>query len=286
MVTESPVEFEAQDGHELSGVFIAPDAPRGGLLISAATGYPKEFYRRLAAYAADRGYTCLIYDYRGVNTGNDDALDGFKADVEDWGRLDFAAALSALSIKVKDKPIVTLGHSVGGHLIGFTDNYARACGHIHVSVGSGYWGHHKWPMPLLGLLLWWGYGPIALATKNYLPAGGLWSGCALPRGAFEQWRRWSNNSRYFRDDLETRLRPHHFEDVTAPIRSFVFSDDPIANPRTARVILDAYPRAETDMRLIKPADFGLKKIGHDGAFRARSQAVWDAILDEADALIA
>ncbi len=280
------IQFPAKDGHSLNGLLAAPQTLRAGLLISPATGYPKEFYRRFAERASERGYLALAYDYRGVNTGDDAALKVLEADIEDWGRLDFAGAAAELDRRLGGKPILTLGHSVGGHLIGFAETYDRFAGHIFVSVGSGYWGHHKGKTSLLGLFLWWGYGPLALARHGYLPSGGLWSGTALPKGAFQQWRRWSNRPGYFNGDLKAALRPHHFEDVTAPIRSFIFTDDPIANPRTARTIFDAYPNADKEMRLIAPAEFGLKRIGHDGAFRQKAAPLWDAILDEADALAA
>ncbi|MNY65087.1 hypothetical protein D3C86_2023000 [compost metagenome] len=82
---------------------------------------------------------------------------------------------------------------------------------------------------------------------------------------------------YFSRELETTLRPHHYEAVTAPIRSWIFTDDPIATPNSARDLLSVYPHAPAEISVHAPGDFGARRIGHEGAFRKGMEPLWDRI---------
>ncbi|MCQ3971725.1 alpha/beta hydrolase, partial [Klebsiella pneumoniae] len=84
---------------------------------------------------------------------------------------------------------------------------------------------------------------------------------------------------YFADELAERLRPHAFDDVRSPIRSWIFPDDPIATPRTGADMLKVYPNAPSQIVVRGPADFGVARIGHEGAFRRGLEPLWDEIWD-------
>ncbi len=276
-IEERPITFPARDGAALSGLVVAPPEPRLGVLISPGTGFPKEFYRRVARAGAARGALSLIYDYRGIGGSAPADLAAMRMDYTDWGRLDMPAAIAALQDAVPGLPLRHLGHSVGGHFVGFADNQAALEAHLFVNVGLGtWWKHHRAYNPL-ELYFWWGYGPFSLATRGYVGAG--WGGAPLPRGVFTTWRRWCHKSDYCLGELKSGLRPHHFDAVTAPITSLTFTDDPIANRRTATEFLAAYPNAPSALTVRAPADYGVSKIGHDGAFRRGREAVWEEMWD-------
>jgi predicted alpha/beta hydrolase len=112
--------------------------------------------------------------------------------------------------------------------------------------------------------------------------GGLWGGTDLPRGVFETWKRWCLKPAYFSDELATTLKPHHFGAVTAPIRSWIFTDDPIATPRTGADLLEVYPQAPRNIVVRSPGDYGVRRIGHEGAFRRGMEPLWDEIADWLD----
>lgn len=268
----------ARDGFPLSARLFPAEAPRGAVMISSGTGFPKGFYERFARHAQGRGLTALTYDFRGIAGSRPDDLAAMEMDYPDWGRLDMPAVLDALAEAAPGLPLLHVGHSVGGHFVGFMDNAERFARHAFVSVGSGFWGrHHLKSMPL-ELFFWFGFGPAGLARRGYVKGGGLWGGTDLPRGVFETWRRWCLNPRYFEDELKDRLRPHRFDEVTAPIRSWVFTDDPIATPETARRLMGLYPNADWDMTVTRPGDLGVRRIGHEGAFRRGMEPLWDRIL--------
>jgi predicted alpha/beta hydrolase len=163
-----------------------------------------------------------------------------------------------------------VGHSVGGHFVGFMPEPNRIARHAFVSVGTGYWGLHHRNYNPLELFFWHGFGPFSLRRHGYVKGGGLWAGTDLPRGVFETWKRWCLKPEYFEEELGDRLRPNAFAAVTAPITSWIFTDDPIATPVTAERLLRVYPNAPHQI-VVPPRP--ITASGGSGT-RARSGAAW------------
>lgn len=269
----------AADGFPLSMRVIHGPKPAVAVLMSAGTGMPKGFYDRFARHLAARGAVVLTYDFRGIAGSRPDDLAAMRMDYPDWGRLDMPAALDALAEAAPDLPIVHVGHSVGGHFLGFMGNQHRIRRHAFAGVGSGWWGRHHRSYNPLELVFWHVYGPWSLMRRGYIKGGGLWAGTDLPRGVWETWRRWCLKPAYFADELKDRLKPHHFEAVTAPIRSWIFTDDPIATPVTGPILLEVYPNAPKAVVVRRPDDYGVARIGHEGAFRRGMEGLWDEMFD-------
>lgn len=267
----------AGDDFPLSMRLTLAGAPTSAVMISSGTGFPKGFYNRVARRLAERGAAVLTYDYRGIAGSRPDDLAAMRMDYPDWGRFDMPAAAAALRTAAPDLPILHLAHSVGGHFVGFMPDPAVIARHAFVSVGTGYWARHHRSYNPAELFFWHGFGPWSLKRHGYVKGGGLWAGTDLPRGVFETWKRWCLTPGYFRDELNERLQPHAFEAVTAPIRSWIFTDDPIATPDTARELLTIYPSASSEVVVSRPTDHGVRRIGHEGAFRAGMEPLWDEI---------
>lgn len=266
------------DGARLAATLLRPAAPRLAVLISAATGYPRRFYAPFAAWLAGQGTMVLTYDYRGVGGSSVPDLARSGIDIPDWGR-DLSAAAAYLAAAAPGLPLAHVGHSVGGHLPGLAENHALISRHAFLAVGSGYWGHHApryWPMELY---FWWGLGSWSLLRHGHLKTGGGWAGEPLPPRAFRTWRRWSMRPGYLGPDLGTRLAPQWFAQVRAPIRFWSFADDPIATPRATETIRALYASAPGTVTTARAADYGLTRLGHDGAFRPGREAVWTEIRD-------
>lgn len=283
--SEDALSLEAEDGFPLAATALVPEHPKASLLLSSGTGFPKEFYLRLARLGAERGYAVLIYDYRGIaGSMPKGGLKGFRADMMDWGRLDMTAAGQAAMELAPGKPFTMMGHSVGGHLVGFSPIGPKAAAHAFLNVGSGYWGKSAWHYRPMALFFWLAYGPACLALKGYIPEGGLWGGTALPRDVYTLWRNWCFKPGYYGDVLD-ELTPHWFADVTAPIRAWGAADDPIANPATTADILMLYTAAGKENIWLEPSDYGLKQIGHQGLMSRRSAVIWPEIYDWLDGVI-
>lgn len=278
--------FRASDGYALRGTLVSGPAPRVALLVSGGTGFVQRFYRPFAEHAARRGAAVLLYDYRGIggSAPPGDAPLGTRLassgiDYVDWGRLDMPAALAALRKAAPALPIVHLGHSAGGHMLGFMPDPAPIVRHAFVAVGSGYWRRHPVRYNLVELYFWNVLGPFQLARHGYIPRGLGWRGAPLPPDVFRTWRRWCRSPDYYGTELRGPLRPHSFEAINAPIRSWVYADDPIANACSAPDILACYPSAPSALVLQHPEDNGFDRIGHEGMFRPGHETLWDEWLD-------
>ena len=128
----------AADGYPLSMRLIAHPEPTLAVLVSSGTGFPKGFYERFARHLAGRGAAVLTYDYRGIAGSRPEDLAALEMDYPDWGRLDMPAALKALKAAAPELPVFHVGHSVGGHFVGFMLNQDQIARHAFVSVGSGW----------------------------------------------------------------------------------------------------------------------------------------------------
>lgn len=276
--TETDRVVEARDGYTLAATAFVPEQPKAAVLISSGTGFPQQLYRRMARFGAENGFACLTYDYRGIAGSAPEQMAGFKADIVDWGRLDFAAALDAAEALAAGTPLYTIGHSVGAHLIGFADNALKARAHAFITAGTGYWGAHELPYRPLAMVFWLLYGPACLAVKNYIPAGGLWGGTALPRDVYTQWRQWAFKPDYFGAYLE-QLEPHLFAEITAPIRDWTFADDTLCSRRSADDLLKLYPSAPSDQHRLAPSEVGAKQVDHHGAFKQDAAGFWPIVFD-------
>lgn len=273
-IKSETLAFETSDGWQLKGELISGPDPEVAILISSGTGFPRQFYRSIAEYMAAHGAVVLIYDYRGIGESEGRGLATSGIDYPDWGRFDMPAAVDALAAAAPVLRLTHLAHSVGGHFLGLMPNHAKIERHAFLSVGTGYFGgHHRknWPMEFY---FWWGLGSYALFRWGYVKPVGGWQGEALPPKLFRTWRRWSQRRSYFQSDFDGLMKPQHYDAVTAPIRSWVFPDDPIATRRAAQDLLSAYPNAPGEIIERSPADIGVRRIGHEGALRPGREALW------------
>jgi len=275
------------DGRELAAHWFAAlahgaPARRGSLLVSGGTGFRQTFYFKIAAYAATRGYDTLVYDYRGIGWSAPADLAKEPARMSDWGLLDMRAALDAVAQRAAGAPVATLGHSIGGQFLGLLANHALARAHVQVATSIGYWRWEHAPFRYQAWWFWYVHGPVMLATRGYIPTGGGWSGLPLPRGVFEEWKRWCTRASHFGPDLATYLSDNVFDAIRAPILSLGFEDDPIATRRTTGELRKFFPRASYDVRWYSPRDVG-GRIDHAGFFLPRfADTMWKPTFDWLD----
>lgn len=271
------------DGRELAAHWIRAPQRRAVLVINAATGFPQTFYFRLADYAAARGYDTLVYDYRGMGASAPANLAAESCRMSDWGLQDMRAALTIAAGHAGSLPVATLGHSVGGQFLGLLTNHALARAHVQIAASVGYWPWEHAPFRYLAWWFWRVHGPLMLSLKGYVPTGGGWAGLPLPRGVFEEWRRWCLRPDHFGPDLDTYLGDNVFEEIRAPVLNVAFTDDPIATRRTVEALYRFFPDVEREVRWYSPADAGGRRIGHEGFFASRHRdTLWLPVIDWLD----
>jgi predicted alpha/beta hydrolase len=204
--------------------------------------------------------------------------------MSEWGLLDMPAALESLAPRFPQLPLVTVGPSVGGQLIGCMPNQARARAHLMIATSTGYWRRQRVPFRYQALIFWKAYGPLMLRLRGYVPRGVLWTGESLPPRVFLQWRSWCLSPAHFGSALDADLRDGDFAAVSAPLLAWGFSDDPIATPTAVEALLASYPNARIERRWTRPAEAGGRAIGHHGFFGERHRdSLWRAALDWIDA---
>lgn len=274
------IEFSARDGYPLKAQLFRPEGDaKGAVLLTGGTGYKARYYHAAAKALAGAGLMALTYDCRGIGESAPEDLGALEMRYWDWGRYDMPAALDQLAEAANGLPILHIGHSVGGHFIGFWDNHAKVTAHLFVCVGSGEIAARPWWKNPAELFFWHGLGPYSLRKHGYVKQGKLWTGASLPRGVFEDWKRWCHTKGYYAQEIAGPLKPHHFDEVTSPITSMIYKDDPIATPSSGDYMLEFYPQAASEMMVRAPGDYGLKAIGHGGPFDDRKAAARQELVD-------
>lgn len=261
----TPLTLKAQDGYELGATLFEPSSPaRRAVLVMAATGVPQEYYRRFAAFLADRGAAVLTFDYRGIGRSRPRSLRGMQARMRDWALLDSPAAFSRLA---KNFPsVLIVGHSFGGQALGLLPNPERIAAALVVGSQSGYWKNwpplaRLWVWPMMHLVL-----PALSYALGYFPSSRLGFGEDLPRGVALEWASWCRNPRYLVGALQADAEYARFR---GPLRAYSISDDAIAPPGAVEALLEFYPAAKSELIPVEPADAGVDRIGHFGFFRER-----------------
>lgn len=264
------VALQARDGHALAATWSAPlgAALRGAVIIGGALGVPREYYGLFAQYLAQRGLGTLTFDYRGVGGSAPSQLRGYNATLDQWGRLDLAAAIAWVrSGPGRDLPLGYFGHSVGGQILGLAEN----CGHVQaaltVASQHGYWGN--WPAPRKYLLatFWWAILPALTRSLGYCPSRRLGLGENLPAGVGLDWARWGRSRGYLHHCLSAE-QCVGYRQFAGPLLAYSFADDTFAPHTSVARFLEFYPQAAAaSHRHVKPGEIGAKRIGHFGYFR-------------------
>jgi predicted alpha/beta hydrolase len=210
------------------------------LVVAGAVGVPQRFYRRFAEYAASIGYSTPTFDYRGVGLSAPTTLEDFCMDYFDWGRLDLAAAVDAMS--TPDVPLYIMGHSFGGHTFGLLPNHERVAAFYTFGTGAGW---HGWMPPLERLkvlAMRHVLGPVLTRWKGYVPWSVLGMGEDLPLAFYERWKHWCRFPNYFFGDLS--VDPcYEFDRIRAPLMAANAIDDRWAPPRSRDAFIAGYRNA-------------------------------------------
>jgi predicted alpha/beta hydrolase len=235
---------------------------------------PRKIYRGFASYLAGRGCAVLTYDYRGIggsrlpamtglNTSR--SLKGFDASMSLWAARDVTAAVAWMRGRYQDLPLTYVGHSFGGQALGLLPNNAEVSRALLVSAQAAYWKAMPTPERYKVYAMLNFVGRPATKLLGYAP-GRLGIGEDLPKGVFEEWRRWVMNPRYMFDD-KTLTSLGNFSNYTNPLRAMCFSDDAWAPRPSVELLCSGFSATKPEVITISPADVAAKAIGHLGFFR-------------------
>lgn len=271
-----PFTLVAADGAKVpADLFRARGVTVATVVMAPAMGVPRRFYRPFCSYLAEAGLTVVSIDYRGVGEAAPKSLLGFQATLHDWAELDLRAAVTWLREQHPALPLLWVGHSVGGQLLAWMQRppVDRA---LFVAAQSGHWRNWDGLRQAAMFFLWHAFIPVSVRLTGRLPMSAVGQGEDVPAGVARQWAQWGRHPRY----LAAFARPGNgLETWTGTLRAYSITDDNLAPERSVRGLVDEFKKATKEIRVVKPAELGLKQIGHFGAFRPASKDLWKQMRD-------
>jgi predicted alpha/beta hydrolase len=277
MIQPQPITITAADGQRLSAYLFEPRQPNGmSVQINGATGVPARYYAPFSQHLAQRGFTVLTYDFRGI--ASSPRSEGAPPPrMLDWGVKDVPAASAWLRRNRPGLQRCIVAHSFGGQVLGLIPEADEIAAAVTIGSQHGYW--RNWSMPhRLYLPFWWYVMVPGLAAATGRLPGLFVGGNPLPEGVARDWARFCRSRHYLIDDNGRPLRPYN-DRVRARMRLISFSDDPVYGPaRGVDALAGFYPNAKIERLHVAPSDWGLQRIGHFGFFK-RGMPVerWDEV---------
>jgi predicted alpha/beta hydrolase len=278
----------ADDGRHLAATWYEPagDA-RAVAVVSSAAGVPRGYYRAFGEWMVARGYAVLTYDYRGIAGSRRGPMRQERATMRDWAVLDMSAALAAAEARraTQGLPLLLVGHSFGGNAIGFARGVERASALLSVASQVGeprlYPGVHR----LTAEFFFRAWLPAVVPLFGHLPGWALGPGAqALPGGVARQWAQWGVRRGWaFADPA---MHAHRSASALAvPVHLWDVSDDLTFAPAAAvDALAEQFRNAAVQRHSVRPADVGMKALGHFGAFRREpGPRLWQRLLDPVEA---
>jgi predicted alpha/beta hydrolase len=209
----------------------------------------------------------LTLDNRGNGGSRVGPVRRSRARLREWAEQDLAGAVDLLAAAVPGAPLLWVGHSVGGQLLGVVDD-PRIAAALLVGAQSGHWRHWSGVGRVGIVALWYAVIPLLVPLLGRLPARVLGGGEDVPAGVAREWARWGRH----RDYVLSYARPRGglgFTRFAGAIVSYAISDDAFAPLRSVEALLGFFPEARTELRVVRPADLGERAVGHFGFFRPR-----------------
>jgi predicted alpha/beta hydrolase len=275
-ISGEPVELTCADGVRLKGHFMGASGGTPGLpvLLSPATGVRQRFYLRFAQWLAAQGHDVLVFDYRGIGLSLHGPLKDCRASLQEWGQQDQVAALDWLVQRTGAPQVLLIGHSAGGQMMGLLPNHPLVARVVGVAISSGWFAGMSPSYALVARSVLRGAIPLGIRLKGYAPCSAFGLGEDLPSQVALQWGQWCAAGGYATNATHESPTQDFHADIRCPITVFHATDDNIATPKTVADLLRTFPAAPSVTHLLKPADHGLKTIGHLDWFRTSHQVVW------------
>ena len=259
------ITLQAADGYRLGATLYRPQAANGcALQIHSAAGVRQEYYAKFAAYFAERGFTVLTFDYRGVGRSAYADVRSATARLRDWAELDASAALEFL--EGEKHRVMAAGHSFGGASFGLVRGVERFAAALSVGSQSCYWRHWSGAWRPGMWLLTRALLPGVTRLAGYFPGAALGQGENLPARVALDWAEACSEPDYLAAPPEARER---FARLRAPFRLYSVTDDVYAPPAAVEALARLYPNAAHEIRRVAPSDVGEQALGHFGFFRER-----------------
>lgn len=279
MISE-PTTFHCSDGVSLGGHVWSSGDGRAVVIVNAATGVLARYYHRYASYLCEHGFDVLTYDYRGIGDSRPANLRRSCYRWSDWGTKDFAAVFDAAIARAQGRPVMVVGHSIGGFLPGLAEGFDRCSALLTVGAQYAYWPDYAAAERFKLLLKWHVAMPIITALLGFFPGRRLGWLEDLPAGVALEWAFRRARMESSLPAAQRALAVERLAAFRGPLLAVATSDDPFATPAAVNRALSYYSGAQRSLITIAPGDLGLAKVGHFDLFHARHRdGFWRATVD-------
>ncbi len=275
------ISIPAIDDYSLSGkIYLHNQAVNKSkvLIINSATAVDKKLYHHYASFMKENGYNVITYDYRGIAASRPKKLKGFKASFTDWGQKDFAGVLKYAKKEFPHDKIVTLGHSIGGTIIGMTPNNDKINAIINIGAQTAYYKDWSKAQKTKIYFLWHVLFPLVPNIVGFFPGKKLGMLEDIPKGVIDQWhgrRRYSD----MKKQMEAMGHEFFYKNCQAKLLTLGIEDDPIGTEAAIKRIHDLFIKSDKQLEIIKLKEVPHDKIGHFGFFsRKFKDTLWKKTL--------
>ncbi|GGG15396.1 alpha/beta hydrolase [Rhodococcoides trifolii] len=261
------VQIVCADGVVIDATVFPAEKPVAVVVINCATSTSARYYRRYAEFLCENDITAITWDCRDIGESRRGSLRGSRTRWRTWGEVDFDAVLGWVRDRYPSLPIMVVGHSWGGFMVGFAPNSVAVTRILTVGAQHAYWPDYIRSRRVSMLIKWHLVMPAVTALVGYFPGKRLgWLedtparvvyGWAFSRSDFTAW---------FRDAADVRAR---FAAVAAPIRAYGTTDDEFGTPAAIVRGLAPYVGARRERIELVPSELGYESIGHFGLFHSR-----------------
>lgn len=257
-----------------------PESDNGKiLLINSATGVKQHVYFSFAKYFAEKGFTVITYDYRGIGLSKPEQMKGFEASMRIWGSEDFKALTQYIRTRFPTYEKYCLGHSVGALILGMNEDSKMFEEFVFVGTQNAFVGNLKWKTKIEAYL---GFGiaqPLTTQLLGYFPSEWFGLGESLPKNCAYDWRTLILNKKSTNGLLEKI--DDYSKDLTQKVFVIRAEDDAWLTEKGVKSLLnDTYPNLKPTYRLVRVSESEKGEIGHVNFFRSYNKKLWNIILNE------
>ncbi|WP_281989662.1 alpha/beta hydrolase family protein [Aquimarina aggregata] len=248
------------------------------LIINSATAVQKNLYHHYATYMSKHGYNVVTYDYRGIADSRPKKLKGFKTSFTDWGEKDFSGVIDFVKQEFPNDCIVTLGHSIGGTIIGMTPKNTEIRGIITIAAQTAYYKDWSKEQKKKIYFLWHVIFPLVTKVIGYFPGKKLGLLEDVPKGVVDQWhtRRKHTN---MKQQMEAMGVQFFYNTYSSKLLTLGIEDDPIGTRIAIKRVHDLFVKSDKKLEIIPVSSVPTNKIGHFGFFSRKFQdTLWKKTL--------
>lgn len=273
------VSIHTKDQYEIIATVFEPKTDNGKLLlVNSATGVRQQTYYDFAKFFAEKGYTVITYDYRGISLSKPQKMKGFDANMRIWGNTDYKAITDYIKQHYSQHRKFLIGHSVGALILGMNEDSGIFEKFSFVATQNTYYGHLR---PSVQLMSWLGFGiyqPIITRLKGYFETNLVNLGESLPKGVSEDWRTLIMHKKSINKLLEQT--PNFSKNLNQEVLYLHMEDDDwITQTGMELLMQETFPNMKPTYRTVKVSESTGEAIGHINFFRSRHQQLWNIVLD-------